>query len=400
MPSTDIVTMMRRASLSSVLWLGLVVAACGGSNAPPTQPSPGTNNPPPVTANVAPSLDAPGADEQLATIRPTLRVRNGTSSQTGAKTYEFQVSDRSDFGSGSATSSYYAVSFGRTGVGEGAGTTSIEVDQDLQPATRFFWRARWVQGSTNGEWSSTFTFRTQIVGYNRPGELYDPLVNGASVAEALPGGAAFVAGRGLRLPDTNAHARYRLVQPIWTGEFSVDVEGISNNPVSSTGNTGKLKILSMDDNPSNHYTSDYLLNLQYRGFSGNPDHAISFKVLMGEDVEERKLEPDFGQRSAGIRLLNAANTYHWKATYGSFIRVTVQDGGVGGVNGSGSGAGGTTIYDNQHNSHFSYQPSPHFAYLGVNNNVEDTGSWPAIYRNVWIGNKPRPTTLGSAMTPR
>ena len=82
----------------------------------------------------------------------------------------------------------------------------------------------------------------------------------------------------------------------------VDVEGISNNPVSSTGNTGKLKILSMDDNPGNHYTSDYLFNLQYRGFNGNPDHAISFKVLMGEDVEERKLEPDFGQRSAGIRI--------------------------------------------------------------------------------------------------
>ena len=329
-----------------------------------------------------------------------MRVRNGTSSQTGAKTYEFQVSDRSDFGSGSATSSYYAVSFGRAGVGEGGSTTSVDVDQDLQPATRFYWRARWVQGSTTGDWSSTFTFRTQVIGYNRPGELYDPLVNGASVAEALTAGAAFVTGKGLRLPDTNAYARYRLVQPIWTGEFSVDVEGISNNPVSSTGNTGKLKILSMDDNSSNHYTSDYLFNVQYRGFNGNPDHAISFKMLMGEDVEERKLEPDFGQRSAGIRMLNSANTYHWKATYGNFIRVTVQDGGIGGVNGSGSGAGGATIYDNGQSSPFSYQPSPHFAYLGVNNNVEDTGSWPATYRNVWIGNKPRPTTLGSALAPR
>ena len=78
----------------------------------------------------------------------------------------------------------------------------------------------------------------------------------------------------------------------------------------------------------------------------------------------------------------------------------MQDGGIGGVNGSGSGAGGTTIYENGQNSPFSYQPSPQFAYLGVNNNVEDTGSWPATYRNVWIGNKPRPTTLGSALTPR
>ncbi len=377
------------------------MAACGSSNAPPTSPSPGGTTPPPVTANVAPSLDAPGADEQLATIRPTLRVRNGTSSQTGAKTYEFQVSDRSDFGSGSATSAYYAVSFGRAGVGEGGSTTSVEVDQDLQPATRFYWRARWVQGSTTGDWSSTFTFRTQVIGYNRPGELYDPLVNGASVAEALTAGADVRRWQGT---SPSGHQCVRAI-PARRSRF-----GPASSPSTSRASPttrcrrpatpGKLKILSMDDNPSNHYTSDYLFNLQYRGFNGNPDHAISFKVLMGEDVEERKLEPDFGQRSAGIRMLNSANTYHWKATYGNFIRVTVQDGGIGGVNGSGSGAGGATIYDNGQSSPFSYQPSPQFAYLGVNNNVEDTGSWPATYRNVWIGNKPRPTTLGSALAPR
>ena len=211
---------MRSVKFLAVVLLSLAVSSCGGNSAPPTSPSPGGTTAPPVTANVAPGLDAPGADEQLATIRPTLRVRNGTSSQTGAKTYEFQVSDRSDFGSGSATSSYYAVSFGRAGVGEGGSTTSVEVDQDLQPATRFYWRARWVQGSTNGDWSSTFTFRTQVVGYNRPGELYDPLVNGASVAEALTAGRRSSRGKGLRLPDTNAYARYRLAQPIWTGEFS------------------------------------------------------------------------------------------------------------------------------------------------------------------------------------
>ena len=35
-----------------------------------------------------------------------------------------------------------------------------------------------------------------------------------------------------------------------------------------------------------------------------------------------------------------------------------------------------------------------------NNSTDDTGSWPATYRNVWIGNKPRPASLGSALRPR
>jgi hypothetical protein len=52
-------------------------------------------------------------------------------------------------------------------------------------------------------------------------------------------------------------------------------------------------------------------------------------------------------------------------------------------------------------SRASYNPNPHFAYLGANNapfGVEE-GSWPgAIFRNVWIGNRPRPDSLGSALS--
>ena len=209
-------------------FVAVATIACGGSN-PPT--SPGGNNPPPSGGgNTAPAREAPADDEQLTTLRPTLRVRNGTSTQAGARTYEFQVSDRSDFGAGSGSSSaYFARTFGRTGVVEGGTTTSVDVDQELQPATRFYWRARWIQGATNGDWSATSTFRSQIVGFNRAGELYDPLVNGATVAEFF-GNAMFVSGKGLRVQETNGYARYRLAQPIPSGEFSLDVEGLSNAP--------------------------------------------------------------------------------------------------------------------------------------------------------------------------
>ena len=370
----------------------LCVGVCLVVNLACSESSPST-----PSSGGAPTLDAPAADQQLTTLRPTLRVKNATASGNGAKTYEFQISDRNDFGTGSGpASAHYAVSMTKTGIAEGSSVTEVIIDQDLQPATRFYWRSRRLQGSTPGEWSSTFTLRTQIVGYNKAGELYDPLVNGETVAEARVNGTSFVAGKGLRLQDTHAHVRYRLQQTIGNGEFSLDVEGISNNPQ----NVGKLKLFSMDDDTSNHYSSDFLMNVQYRGSDGNPDYAISFKMLMGEDTDARKLEPDFNERSAGVRALDAARTYHWKATWGNFIQVVVQDGGVGGVNGSGSGRGGSTTYDKREDSAFNYDgPSPHYAYLGVNNFVEDTGSWPATYRNVWIGNKGRPASLGSAMTP-
>jgi len=385
--------MSRRLSIAVCLFVSL---SCGKSS--PSEPT--DNNPTPPAVAAAPTLDAPAADVQLATLRPTLQVKNGTSAQTGAKTYEFQISDRADFAP-STGSAYYLVTLTRAGVVEGATTSAFAVVQDLQPATRFYWRARWLQGATAGDWSQTFTFRTQIVGFNRAGELYDPLVNGETIAEARVGASTFVDGKGLRLTDTNQHLRYRLVQPIWTGEFSLDVEGLSANPVSPSGaSTGKLKILSMDDDPVNHYTSDWLMNAQYRGFDGNPDHAISFKMLLGEEVDARKLEPDIGRRQASVRQLNPGHTYYWKATWANFIQLLVQDGGVGGVNGTGSGQGGATIYDYGQSSVFSYQPSLHFAYVGVNNSAVDTGSWPATYRNVWIGSKTRPATLGSALWPR
>jgi hypothetical protein len=385
--------------------LALATAMCGG-NSTPTQPtgpgtSGGTTTPPVTVPNSVPTLDAPAADAQLDNLRPTLSVKNGTSSQIGAKTYEFQLSDRSDFGANSGgVSAYYAVAATKTGIAEGSSTTSVAIDTDLQPATRFYWRSRWVQGSTNGDWSATYTFRTQIVGYNRANELYDPLVNGATVAELRFKRTTFIAGKGLRVDDSDSYVRYRLGQTITNGEFSLDIEGISNSPVSENSDTGKLKILSMHDSIFDHYQSSYLMNVQYRGFNGNPPHAISFKMLLGEDDDEHKLEPALGERQASIRALNSANTYHWKATWGGGIRVQVFDGGAGGVNNSGSGIGGNQVYDFTRNSPFLYAPTPHYAYLGVNNSGSETGSWPlATYRNVWIANKSRPTSLGSAMTP-
>ena len=82
---------LKSASLSAVVICSLLVGACSEDKTPPTAPAP-------VAANVtAPALEAPAADAQLDTLRPTLTVRNATSDQAGTRSYEFQVSDSPTF---------------------------------------------------------------------------------------------------------------------------------------------------------------------------------------------------------------------------------------------------------------------------------------------------------------
>ncbi len=379
---------MRSWKATLGLLMPIAILACGGNKGTPTTPTP--TGPARLTA---PGLDAPADGAQLASLRPTLTVTNGTSDQTGARTYEFQISDSASFSGASDGGPYFTTRVTKSGIAEGAAKTSFTAESDLQPATRMYWRVRMAQGSSTSDWSAVRSFKTQIVGYNRPGELYDPLVNGETVAELRFKRTTFIPGKGLRIDDSDSYARYLLKETITDGEFSLDVEGISASPVSENPDTGKLKILSMCDATTDIYMRDWLMNVQYRGFNGNPDHAISFKMLFGVDEDDHKLEPDLATRRASVRYLNAANTYHWKATWGTGIHVLVQDGGQ-----NITGIGGTTVYDYGKDGMYVWNPSPHYAYLGVNNSGSETGSWPgAIYRNVWIGNRPRPLSLGSAL---
>ena len=336
----------------------------------------------------APVPDSPADAAAITTLRPTLVVRNGAPEQSGTKLYEFQVADRADF-SASGSGGAFPVVMHKTGVLEGAGTTSYTADFDLQPSTRLYWRARVFVGSTASDWSATRSFTTPIVGYSRPGELYDPLVYGSTIGTPV-GSTSFVAGKGIRLNDGNAYVRYQLQQPLSSGEFSMEVEGLRPD-----GPGPKLKVFSMSDGTGDVYRSNYLLVAQYRGLEGNPDNSIAYKALLGEPAY--KLEPDFGARQAGVMRLDPSRGYFWKGTWGNFFRLVVRD-----------GVNGATLYDQGMSlsdlgfspSAATYNPTPHFAYLGANNGPfkEEDGSWPgAVYRNVWIGRGPRPQSLGSAI---
>lgn len=327
----------------------------------------------------APSPDSPGDDEQLGTVRPTLVVRNGSSTRTGAKTYEFQVSDSSTFGTITAT---------KSGVAEDiSGKTSATLDADLQPATRFYWRARLVQGGVNSDWSATGKFKTKVAGYNRAGELYNPLVGGDTVGTPS-GSTTFVSGKGLKINDGNSYVMYQLPQTMSSGVFEMEVEGLYVN-----GPEAKLKVFSMFDGTGNLTGNRYEMSAQYRGRPGNPDNCISFKAVWGNTSVI--IEPDLGMRQQSVMSLNASQTYFWQGIWtSSSFHLVVRDGGPT----------GSVIYDRTLSApgSGSYAPSPHYAYLGATSGRYgvDTGSWPGVtYRNVWLSDKPRPTSLGSALRP-
>lgn len=360
--------------------------ACGDDA--PTTPTPTT--PARLTAPVA---DTPSSDEQLDTLRPTLTVRNGTSDQANVpRTYEFQVSDTSVFSAASSavTPAGFAVLVGKTGVAENpSGKTSFQPEQDLQPTTRYHWRARIVQGTTQSEWSPTMTFKTRLVGYNRPGELYDPLIHGETVGERI-GSTEFIPGKGLRVSSNTSYVRYLLPQTISNGEFSMEIEGLQPNFPGD-----KAKLFGMQEGQGDYITNRYRVDIQYRGTGGFPPNAITFRVLYGDDPC-CQYEPATDVRFASVRALNPAIPYFWKFTWGigTEVRVRAIEGGIGGTN---------TIYDvGVPTPRGIYAPSPHYAYLGAptgRSGTESASVPGAIYRNVWLSSRPRPASLGSALRP-
>ena len=359
--------------------VGLVVTAACGSDSKPTAPTPVAD--PHLTAPVPLS---PSDGEQLSTLRPTFTLQNGTSDQTGERTYEFQISDDPAFPPSTASPVIgYFVVVNKGGVPEGAdGRTSFTIDQDLQPTTRFYWRARMTQGNGKSEWTATRKFNSRLVGFVRNGELYDPLIHGETVGTRV-GSTNFVLGKGIRINTSTSHVTYRLPKAIPTGEFSMEVEGLRANAPG-----GKNKVFGMQEGTTDFITNHYRVDAQYRGASASPPNCIQWRAMF----DGEKLEPTTATRYASVYRLDPSRTYYWKGTWTNRgFRLQVLDGGMN----------GSTLYDESvTEDSVHYNPNPHYAYLGApvgRSGVEAASVPGAIYRNVWIGNRPRPASLGSAL---
>jgi hypothetical protein len=354
----------------------LLAAACSKSS--PTTPTTPVATAPQLTA---PALDTPTDDQQLSSLRPELTVKNGTTSQaTGTRTYEFQIADNSGFS---------PIAISGTGVAENSsGMTSFAVAEDLQPTTRMYWRVRMVQGTTNSDWSTVGKFKTRLVGFNRPGELYDPLVHGETVGTCV-GSCTPVADKGLRLNDVRSYVVYTLPQTVPVGEISMEVEGLGPN-----GPGGKPKIFQMLDSANTiPSASKHMINAQYRGRPGNPDFSVAFKAVLGSSSSSSIVEPDLAKRGQSVFMLDPSRTYFWQGIWDAkSFRLVIREGGSEGtvlydykMSGSGSGAFG---------------PSPHYVFLGSNYEqfTPLTGTFPGmIVRNVWVGSRSRPASLGTAL---
>src|SRR5215218_9430611 len=259
--------------LSLLVCAVVFVTACTKNKTTPAAP---TASAAPQLA--APALDGPAEDLQLSTMRPELSVVNGTSSQpAGTRTYEFQIADNDAFSPVAAS--------GATVAENAAGKTTFTPADDLQPTTRMFWRVRMTQGTTTSDWSKTGKFRTRLVGYNKPGELYDPLVHGETVGSPV-GNFSFVADKGIRLNDVFSYVVYQLPQTVSTGEFSMEVEG--------------LRPGGPDGLPSRSLS---MINAQYRGRPGNPDHSVAFKAVLGGQTDGAVVEPDLAKRTQSVLML-------------------------------------------------------------------------------------------------
>jgi hypothetical protein len=361
--------------------LATVAAACGDDK-PATTPTP-------VVTLTAPGLASPADNAQADTLRPTLTVRNATADQTGTRVYEFQISDSSGFASSASNVPGFAATVSKGGVPEGTGgTTSFTVEQDLQPTTLFYWRARAVQGTSTGPWSQTARVKSKLMGFSRPGELYDPLIHGETVGERV-GSTDFVPGKGIRLNSNLSYVKYLLPQTVANGEFSLEVEGLRANAPGD-----KAKVFGMQEGQDDYITNRYRVDIQYRGSAGFPPNSVQFRVLYGDDPCCR-YEPDTDTRFRSVLLLDPSTTYYWKFTWGrenGEVRTVLKEGGIDGTN---------TLYNvGVRTPDGRYTPSPQYAYLGAptgrsgNESASITGT---IYRNVWLSSRARPASLGSAL---
>jgi hypothetical protein len=352
-----------------------VVTACGGGDSSPASPS-GV----PLTK---PSVDAPAEGAQLDSLRPTLTIVNTSSS--GTRTYEFEISDNAATGPGNAFTTRTLVS---PAVAEDpSGKTKVTIGQDLQPSTRYYWHARVVQGSSTSDWSEARSFKTKIGGFNRPGALFDPLVNGETIGTI--GGSnniTWIPGQGIRLNDALAYVVYALPQVVLTGELSVEVTGLGPG-----GPCCKPRVFSILDQVGElSSSSQYSMNAQYRGVGGGPENGIAFKAIFGNNA--LGLEPNTAQRLASVYVLDPSKVYLWRAVWTrDTYRLIVSE------------VGGPAFYDFPiQSAQANWNPSRMFAFLGTDNGKFDPldGTLRGItLRNLWVGSTPRPSSLGSATAP-
>jgi hypothetical protein len=337
--------------------------ACGSADKNPVSPSGGGTvgagdaGPGGETLKVTePTPVTPANGATLDTFTPTLRVT--------ASAFKFQ-------GAGAITHRFQLLN-GSTVLREFTTAGTTWGPQNLNNKTTYGWRARGEQGSFFGPWSATWTFTTpdQPEGYNRPGELYDPLIDGKTVG-SIVGPVTFIPGVGARMESFTSHIRYLLRQTVVQGEFSMLVTGILDN---SEG--GKTKMMAMSEGLSDLITNDRRFTLERRG---DPKGVIAWRFI------SHNSQVDTGKGERKYVKFSPNQTYLIKAEWrNQVVVISVQEGG----------ASGRLIYRLAKGYKGAYDPSPHYAFAGapIGRSGVVAATVPGmIARQVWLSVNRRPS---------
>ena len=359
----------RVTAAGGVVFLALAVA-CGRQSSSPVSPTAQAGGGTAVAADgstlkaTAPTPTSP-INNQAVTEAPLLTASASTMKfADGALQYRFQLFN--DAGALAQDSGL-------------VNTPAFRVTAALNLKVRYTWRVRAEYQGAIGPWSAVGSFVSPEGGYIRGNEAFDPLYNGATVGERI-GATTFVSGKGIRLDSNLSYVRYRIPQTITNGEFSMEIEGLQTN---ASGD--KSKVFGMQEGTDDYITNRYRVDVQYRGTTGAPPNSITFRALYGSaDDLALRYEPDTAVRLNSVVALNPSTTYFWKATWGSEFRVTVREGS----------STGRVLYDvGVRSPRGTYNPVPQYAFIGTpsgRSGAESASIPGTIYRNVYIGARPRP----------
>ena len=246
-------------------------------------------------------------------------MRNGTSSQTaGTRTYEFQIADNNGFAPLAAA---------QAGIAENPAARLVSRPPRIcsrRPACTG--APGWRRARPTPTGRRPASSETRLVGFNRPGALFDPLVNGETIGTiGGSGNITWIPGQGIRLNDALAYVVYDLPQVVLTGELSVEVTGLGPG-----GPCCKVRVFSILDRVGAlSSSSPYSMNAQYRGVNGNPDNCICFKAIFGNNAVG--LEPTTAQRLGMSYVLDPSKVYLWRGVWTrDSYRVIVREGGATG----------------------------------------------------------------------
>ena len=339
--------------------------ACGDKSSNPAAPSsPGgastdATGPDGSTLKVtAPTPTSPANGSTLADTNVSLTIGAATGKfvNVGPLAYRFQI-----LRNGAVVKEF-----------RGA-TLQWKVPTDLESNTTHSWRARAEQGPYFGPWSAEWTFKTpdQPEGYIQGGELYDPLVDGKSIGR-LHGPVTFIPGVGAKMNNWSAFIEYHLQQTVTGGEFSMLVTNLATNTEGD-----KTKIMSMMEGPNlqSITNNDRRFTIEKRG---QPPGAVAWRVITSND----QIDTVGSERVR--RNFSTSKTYFWKATWGGGrFNLLIREGGVNGAQ----------IYSFGKHYGGSYDPNPHYAFVGgpAGRAGSDSGTVnDIIVRQVWLSSRDRP----------